>query len=62
MEAIINKNNHEYLFNNKQIFVPPGFAHGFLCLSNKCIINYYCTETFDNKDEYKPTEKAILKW
>ena len=42
--------------NNKQIFVPPGFAHGFLCLSNKCIINYYCTETFDNNDEYG------LKW
>ena len=37
--------------NNTQIFIPPGFAHGFYCLSENCMLNYACTGLFDPKDE-----------
>ena len=29
--------------NKKQLFIPKGFAHGFLCLSKKCSVYYKCT-------------------
>ena len=29
--------------NCKSVFIPRGFAHGFLCLSNECTVNYKCT-------------------
>ena len=38
--------------NNTQVFIPPGFAHGYYCLSDKCILNYACTRVFDPNDEY----------
>ena len=28
--------------NNNQLWIPKGFAHGFLCLSKKCTIIYKC--------------------
>ena len=28
-------------------YIPKGFAHGFLCLSKKCTINYKCSEYRD---------------
>ena len=37
------------LFNKKMLWIPPGFAHGFLSLENNTIFNYKCTE-FYNKD------------
>ena len=33
------------------IFIPKGFAHGFLCLSNKCAIYYKCTNYRHIKSE-----------
>ena len=33
------------------IYIPPNFAHGFLCISNKCKIYYKCTEYRDKKSE-----------
>ena len=38
------------------LFVPAGFAHGFLCLSKKCTINYKCSEYRNSKSE------ATLDW
>lgn len=35
--------------NNLGLFIPPGFAHGFVCLSNNTIFHYKCTEEY-NKD------------
>ncbi len=32
-------------------YIPEGFAHGFLCLSNKCIISYKCSKYRDQKSE-----------
>ena len=29
--------------NNKSVYIPPGFAHGFMCLGKENIINYSCT-------------------
>lgn len=42
-------------FNNKQLFIPPGFAHGFSVLSEKATILYKC-DTFYNKE----SEAGIL--
>ena len=37
--------------NNKSIFIPPGFAHGFLCLKKENIVVYSCTNYRDKKSE-----------
>ncbi len=41
--------------SNFSIFIPPSFAHGFLCLSNKCKIYYKCTE-----NRHENSEKTII--
>ena len=37
--------------NNKQLFVPEGFAHGFLVLSDEAEFVYKCTEFYHGEDE-----------
>jgi len=37
--------------NKKQLFVPIGFAHGFLCLEDNTIINYKCSDFYQAKSE-----------
>ena len=37
--------------NPQQIYVAPGFAHGFCALSEKAIVNYKCTQYYDPKEE-----------
>jgi len=32
-------------------FIPKGFAHGFLCLSKKCTVNYKCSNYRHSKSE-----------
>ena len=32
-------------------YIPTGFAHGFLCLSKKCTVNYKCSEYRHIKSE-----------
>ena len=32
-------------------YIPKGFAHGFVCLSKKCTINYKCSEYRDANSE-----------
>ena len=51
--------------NCKSIYIPPGFAHGFLSLDMENIIYYGCTEYRSPKNEYSinyndPTFK--IKW
>jgi dTDP-4-dehydrorhamnose 3,5-epimerase len=36
---------------HNQFFVPPGFAHGFLVLSETALFAYKCTEFFHPEDE-----------
>ncbi len=37
--------------NRKQLYIPPGFAHGFLVLSNQALFAYKCTDYYDPNDE-----------
>ena len=34
-----------------QLWVPPGFAHGFVVLSETCIFSYKCTDYYNPQDE-----------
>lgn len=42
--------------NKRQFWIPPGFAHGFVALSERVVFNYLCTETYD------PECDANLRW
>jgi dTDP-4-dehydrorhamnose 3,5-epimerase len=42
--------------NKKQFYVPEGFAHGFLVLSDEAIFNYKCT------DFYSPEYDSGVLW
>ena len=42
--------------NKKQLWVPPGFAHGFLVLSDTAELLYKCT------DYYSPDDEHCLLW
>jgi dTDP-4-dehydrorhamnose 3,5-epimerase len=35
----------------RQVYVPPGFAHGFCVLSEVAVVEYKCTELYDPGDE-----------
>ena len=37
--------------NKRQFFLPPGFAHGFLVLSDMALFHYKCTDLYSPKDE-----------
>ena len=47
------------------LFIPEGFAHGFLCLSLTCTINYKCSEYRNKKSEKTlrwDDEQINIKW
>ena len=37
-------------------YIPEGFAHGFLCLSKVCSVNYKCSRYWE------PTSEKTLRW
>jgi dTDP-4-dehydrorhamnose 3,5-epimerase len=37
--------------NFRQLWIPPGFAHGFCVLSERVHVEYKCTEFYDRQDE-----------
>jgi dTDP-4-dehydrorhamnose 3,5-epimerase len=37
--------------NKRQFYLPPGFAHGFLVLSEMALFHYKCTDYYSPKDE-----------
>jgi len=37
--------------NHRQIWIPPGFAHGFSVLSDTALFSYKCTAFYSKKDE-----------
>jgi dTDP-4-dehydrorhamnose 3,5-epimerase len=41
---------------HRQLYVPPGFAHGFLVLSDEAVVHYKCTEL------YQPAHEHTLAW
>ena len=42
--------------NKKQFWIPPGFAHGFLVLSDYADFEYKCT------NYYKPEDEITIRW
>ena len=42
--------------NHKQLYVPPGFAHGFFVLSESALLHYKCT------DLYHPETELSIAW
>lgn len=42
--------------NRRSLWVPAGFAHGFLVLSERAEVSYYCT------DYYAPQFERSLRW
>ena len=51
--------------SNYSIYIPPGFAHGFLCLSKNCAVYYKCTNYRDKNSErtIKWNDKDLkIKW
>jgi dTDP-4-dehydrorhamnose 3,5-epimerase len=42
--------------NKRMFWVPPGFAHGFLVLSDTAIFEYKCT------DYYAPDHERAIRW
>lgn len=42
--------------NHRQVFIPPGFAHGFLVLSDEAVVSYKCT------DYYAPDSEQAIRW
>ena len=49
--SLIISDKSDYSF-----YVPEGFAHGFLCLSDKCIVHYKCSEYRHKESE------TTLQW
>lgn len=42
--------------NHKQIYIPPGFAHGYCVLSDTALFSYKCT------DYYSPSTEGGVIW
>jgi dTDP-4-dehydrorhamnose 3,5-epimerase len=38
--------------NKRQVYIPPGFAHGFCSLTEDVLFHYKCTQLYDTQDEY----------
>ena len=46
-------------------YIPEGFAHGFVCLSDKCTINYKCSNYRHSKSErtiFWDDKRLNIKW
>jgi len=37
--------------NHKQMYIPPGFAHGFCVMSDTALFSYKCTDYYSKADE-----------
>ena len=42
--------------NNRQMYIPPGFAHGFCVMSDEAVFSYKCT------DYYNASCEGGIKW
>ncbi len=83
MDVIVDIRRHSKTFgqsicvelsdtNHRQVYIPPGFAHGFCALAENTIFVYKCTDYYDATSEFGilwndpdlniawPTKTAIL--
>ncbi len=42
--------------NKRHFWIPPGFAHGFVTMSERALFTYLCTETYDRDAD------AAVRW
>jgi dTDP-4-dehydrorhamnose 3,5-epimerase len=42
--------------NGRQLFIPPGFAHGYQSLSDVSVVTYKCSEV------YSPDDECAVRW
>lgn len=42
--------------SGRQLYIPPGFAHGFMVLEGPCVFHYRCTAY------YAPEHEYIVRW
>ena len=42
--------------NHRQLWIPPGYAHGFCVLSDEALVAYKCTEVYD------PDGEVTVRW
>ena len=42
--------------NRRHMWIPEGFAHGFVALSERAVFTYLCTATYD------PSADAAIRW
>lgn len=42
--------------HSQQLWIPPGFAHGFLTLAEQTVVLYHCS------DYYAPNDQITLRW
>ena len=42
--------------NGSQLWIPGGFAHGFLALEDHCVVEYRCTAS------YSPESEGSIRW
>lgn len=60
--------HYAYALNSEnlhQLYVPAGFAHGFICLSDDCVVLYKCTAEYnrDGESGINPFDQTInIKW
>ena len=43
---------HLTVENRKMLFIPEGFAHGYLVTSDEAIVTYKCTDIYDPNDQF----------
>ena len=51
--------------DNFSFYIPEGFAHGFVCLSDKCTVNYKCSNYRHSKSErtiFWDDKHLNIKW
>lgn len=48
--------------NNSQLFIPRGFAHGFLVLTNEAVFQYKCDNLYNKDSEAGMSWNSIPNW
>lgn len=49
--------------NKKQLFIPDGYAHGFLCLSETAEVSYKCSKFWNKEEEGGIRYDSVgIKW